>query len=585
VLLLRGPPRVVRAALAGRWGPVQAAAYSTDLDKTGDAKGCAGMRKDAVECVPMRFQPNGALAINTRGRTRLGRHLEVGGFPTNLRLVMDHLNVSRVGLAHELGVDKTVIGRWLAGVNRPTNHNLTRLTGCVRKRVPGFVLTHWNEPPATIVAALRVASGQPLAPAVVAAVPLPDLAVRFSDAMEGSSLAVPAKPAIAVLPFTNMSADPEQQYFVDGMVEEIITALSRNRWLLVIARTSSFIYKGQAVDVRRVGRELGVRYVLEGSVRKAGGQVRIMAQLIDAETGAHLWANRFDGALEDVFELQDTVAAHVAGAIEPALRATEIRRSSGRLTNDLTAYDLFLRARESHDSHHRSGVIEALEMLEQAITRDPCYADALSLAAQCCAALYVGGWADDADADRRGVDFARRALRVASDDPLVLARSAYVLGNLGEDIDAAIALIERSLAMNPTSALGWHHSGWLRLWAGQPDLAIEHLMTARRLNPYGERRTELAVGIGHFFAGRFDQARAMLIRSVQEYPGWVATYRFLAACYAHMGRLDEAREIVQRLRMLTPLVVPSADHWRDRQQRELYLSGLRLAASGGEGIG
>ncbi|HEV2188850.1 MAG TPA: tetratricopeptide repeat protein [Stellaceae bacterium] len=275
----------------------------------------------------------------------------------------------------------------------------------------------------------------------------------------------------------------------------------------------------------------------------------------------------------------------MAGAIEPTLRATEVRRSSGRPTNDLTAYDLFLRARESHDSHHRSGVIQALELLEQAIARDPCYADALSLAAQCCAALYVGGWADDADAARRGVDFARRALSAAGDDPLVLARSAYVLGNLGEDIDAAIALIERSLAINPTSALGWHHSGWLRLWAGQPDLAIEHLMMARRLNPFGERRAELAVGIGHFFAGRFEQARAMLLRTLQEYPGWVATYRFLAACYAHMGSLDEAREIVQRLRMLTPLVVPSADHWRDPQQRELYLSSLRLAAGGGEGSG
>jgi adenylate cyclase len=403
-----------------------------------------------------------------------------------------------------------------------------------------------------------------------------------SSSQEKPALPLPDKPSIAVLPFANLSADPGQEYFVDGMVEEITTALSRLRWLFVIARTSSLIYQGQTVDVKRVGRELGVRYVLQGSVRRAAERVRITAQLIDAESGAQLWADRFDGSLEDVFGLQDAVAARVAVAIVPALRATEFRRSSGRPTEDLTAYDLFLRAREYHDSHERKGVIRALELLEAAIARDQSYGDALSLAAQCRATLYVAGWAEDAEANRReGVDLARRALRAASDDSFVLARAAYVLGNLGEDIDAAIALIDRSLAMTPNFALGWHHSGWLRLWAGQPDLAIEHLVIAGRLSPH-ERRVELAIGIGHFFAGRFDEARAMLLRSLQEFPGWVAYYRFLAACCAHMGRLDEAAEMVRRLRALTPLVVPTAEHWRNPQQRELYLSGLRLAAGSGE---
>jgi adenylate cyclase len=392
------------------------------------------------------------------------------------------------------------------------------------------------------------------------------------------TLTLPDNPSIAVLPFANLSADPDQEYFVDGMVEEITTALSRIRWLFVMARNSSFIYKGQAIDVKRVGRELGVRYVVEGSVRRSGGRVRITAQLIDTESGAHLWASHFDGSLEDVFGIQDTVAARVAGAIEPTLQAIEIRRSSGRPTDDLAAYDLFLRAREYYNSHDQDGFIRALELLEQAIARDQCYGDALALAAQCHATLHVGGWADDADANRRqGVDLARRALRAAGDDPVVLARAAEVLGNLGEDIDAAIALIERALAMNPNLARVWSGSGWLRLWAGQAELAIEHLVTAQRLNPF-ERRLELAIGIGHFFARRFDQARAMLLRSLQEFPGWVANYRFLAACCAHMGRLEEAREMVERLRALTPVVVPSAEHWRDPQQRELYLSGLRLAA-------
>ncbi len=393
---------------------------------------------------------------------------------------------------------------------------------------------------------------------------------------------LPDKPSISVLPFANLSADPEQQYFVDGMVEEIITALSRVQWLFVVARNSSFVYKGQNINVRRIGSELGVHYVLEGSIRRAGGRVRITAQLVDAGSDAHLWADRFDGSLEDVFEIQDRVAARVAGAIEPALQAREIRRSVGHPTDDLPAYDLFLRARELYDSHERTEVVRALELLNQAIARDERYGDGLSLASQCHATLHVGGWADDADANRQqGVGLAHRALRSSGDNPIVTARAAYVLGNLGEDINAAIALIDRCLAMNSNLALGWHHSGWLRLWAGQADKAIEHLLTAERLNPHA-RRLELAIGVGHFFAHRFEEARAMLLRSLQQFPGWVANYRFLAACCAQMGRFDEAHEMVQRLRRLTPLIVPTAEHWRDPQQRELYLSGLRLAVGTGE---
>jgi adenylate cyclase len=306
------------------------------------------------------------------------------------------------------------------------------------------------------------------------------------------------------------------------------------------------------------------------------------ATVVDAGSDAHLWADRFDGSLEDVFEIQDGVAARVAGAIEPALQAREIRRSVGCPTDDLPAFDLFLRARELYDSHERTEVVRALELLNQAIVRDERYGDALSLAAQCHATLHVGGWADDADANRlQGVGLAHRALRASGDNPIVTARAAYVLGNLGEDINAAIALIDRCLAMNSNLALGWHHSGWLRLWAGQADKAIEHLLTAERLNPHA-RRLDLAIGVGYFFARRFEETRAMLLRSLQRFPGWVANYRFLAACCAHMGRFDEAREMVQRLRKVTPLIVPTADHWRDPQQRELYLSGLRLAVGAEE---
>jgi TolB-like protein len=245
------------------------------------------------------------------------------------------------------------------------------------------------------------------------------------------STALPLKPSIAVLPFQNMSGDPEQEYFADGMVEEITTALSRIRWLFVIARNSSFTYRGQAVDVKRVGRELGVRYVLEGSVRKGGNRVRITAQLIDALTGSHLWADRFDGPLEDIFALQDQVAISVAGIIEPALQAAETARSANRPTNDLTAYDLYLRAYPALWTSSRQ-IPQALRLLEQAIARDPRYGPALAVAALCCFRLLYDDRSDDPGADRlKGADYARRALEVAGDDPGVMANAAYALAFFG----------------------------------------------------------------------------------------------------------------------------------------------------------
>jgi TolB-like protein/class 3 adenylate cyclase len=406
-------------------------------------------------------------------------------------------------------------------------------------------------------------------------------AARSPSAPTLPVLPLPDKPSIAVLPFQNMSGDPEQEYFTDGMVEEIITALSRIRWLFVIARNSSFTYKGQAIDVKQVGRELGVRYVLEGSVRKAGGRVRITAQLIDAVSDAHLWADRFDGALEDVFELQDNVASNVAGVIEPALMGAEMSRSAQRPTNDLTAYDLYLRALTPIRSGEvgRESYGEALDLLNQAIQRDSRYAPALALAGSCRSSLDVAGWIEDAGANRdEALRLTRRALAAGRDDPNVLAYGAYVLAYFGEDIVAAIALIDRCLELNPSFAVGWWRSGWLRLWAGQPDLAIEHFETGLRLSPRVRIHDPLlGIGVGHFFARRYDEARTMLLRSMQENPNWVPSYRFLASCYAQMGRLGEAREIIERLQTLTDVVVPHATHWRNAEHREFYLEGLRLA--------
>jgi len=394
------------------------------------------------------------------------------------------------------------------------------------------------------------------------------------------ALPLPDKPSIAVLPFQNMSGDPEQEYFADGMVEEIITALSRIRWLFVIARNSSFTYKGQTVDVKRVGRELGVRYVLEGAVRKAGNRVRITAQLIDALSGTHLWAERFDGSLEDVFELQERVGLNIAGVIEPTLQAAEIRRSADRPTNDLSAHDLFLRALSHVYPREKKGIIATLDLLRQAIERDPRYGAALAMSGWCHFQLDINDWTDDREANQRtGIDLARRALQIGPDEPEVLAVAGFVLAWYGEDIDVAIGLIDRCLDLNPSFARGWYWSGTLRIFAGQPDLALEHFETFLRLSPRG-RTAFYLTGIGNalFFKRRFDDAAAKLLASLEHLPTVTPTYRLLASCYAHMGRLEEAREIVKRLLTVTRVVVPSVTPYRNPDDRELFLSGLRLAA-------
>ena len=393
------------------------------------------------------------------------------------------------------------------------------------------------------------------------------------------SLCVLDKASIAVLPFANLSGDPDQEYFADGMVEEIITALSRIRWLLVIARNSTFTYKGQTVDVKQVGRELGVCYVLEGSVRKAGARIRITAQLIDAGTGAHLWADRFDGSFGDIFDFQDKVATSVAGMIEPALQAAETACSARRPTNDLTAYELYLRASAMVLSSARQ-TPEALRLTEQAIARDPHYGPALAWAAFCCFRLLLHDRSEHREADRlKGADFARRALEVAGDDPGVLANAAEALAYFGEDIGAMMALVDRALALNPNFARGWHVSGVLRTWAGQPDIGIEHAEVSRRLSPRARMFPLLLVtGAAHFFARRFDEAVPKLLLAIQENPGFPEPYRYLAACYVHMGRLEDARAVVSRLRTITPLVRPDASYLRNPEHRELFVSGLRLAA-------
>ncbi len=393
-------------------------------------------------------------------------------------------------------------------------------------------------------------------------------------------LPLPDKPSIAVLPFANMSGDPEQEYFADGMVEEIITALSRIRWLFVIARNSSFTYDRQAIDVKQVGRELGVRYLLEGSVRKTGQRVRITAQLIETTTGAHLWADHFDGSLEEIFQLQDRVAVSAAGVIETTLQASEVRRSSRRPTQDLTSYDFYLRALANFPWMGKEQLLEALDLLERAIARDPFYGPAHAWAAICQLRLCYDGWAGDPeDSRRKALGLAEEALTLADGDPGVLDNAAHVLGTSGEDINTAMALVDRCVSLNPSYARGWYVSGMLRVRAGQCDAAIEQLEKSLRLSPRGYLALpRYLLGLAHFFSLRFGQAAELLALSMREFAGLPQVYRSLASCYAHMGRLEEARAVVERLRALTPNVIPSFLPYPNPEQRELFLSGLRLAA-------
>jgi TolB-like protein len=371
---------------------------------------------------------------------------------------------------------------------------------------------------------------------------------RSPAALPRPLVALPDKPSIAVLPFQNLSGDHEQEYFADGLVEEIIAGLSCISWLVVIARNSSFAYKGQIVDVKQVGRELGVRYVLEGSVRKAGGRVRIAAQLIDAASGAHLWADRFDGRVEDSFELQEKVAASVAGAIEPALQTAEMRRSAECPVSGLTAYDLYLRAYALHLTSETM-VLETLGLLERAIALDPCYGPALGLAAVCSMRRCLDDWSENPLADRcEAADLARRALRAARDDPDTLVSAAVALAYSGEDIGSMMALVDRALRLNPSFARGWYISGGLSCWAGQPDRGIRHAEVSLRLSPRVRIGGTLnVIGGAHFLSRRFAEAVPNLRLAIQDDPDFPEAYRHLAACLAHMGQLDEARETVRRL--------------------------------------
>ena len=395
------------------------------------------------------------------------------------------------------------------------------------------------------------------------------------------ALALPDKPSIAVLPFQNMSGDPEQEYFADGMVEEIITALSRFKWLFVIARNSSFTFKGQAVDMKEVGRKLGVRYVLEGSVRKASGKVRITGQLIDAVTGTHIWADRFERDLTDIFALQDEVTVAVVSAIQPKLLQTEIAMATRRRPENLTAYDCYLRARQQFYSSTREAVAETIRLADRALELDPRFGLVAALAGASHMQNVLWGYAADPQFDRKeAVRLCRLALSLDDSDADILAWAAVISAFMVGDHESAIELADRAVALNPNSYQAWGCRGHVYRVAGLPEEAVRSFERAIRMSPVDPLLHVTFAGMGMAFIelGRFDEAIVAGKKALRQNPSFSAAYRCLASAFAHLGRAAEAREAAARVLEVDPGFTISAWIARGGQSNaKLLMEGLRKA--------
>ena len=392
---------------------------------------------------------------------------------------------------------------------------------------------------------------------------------------------LPGKPSIALLPFANLSGDPEQDYFADGMVEEIARVLSRFKSIFVIGGGSSLSFKGKGTTPQEAAQVLGVRYVLEGSVRKAGARVRIAVKLIDGTGGAQIWADRFEDTLDDVFALQDKVALNVASIIEPAVREAEIRRATARPTENMGSYDLCLRALSLYRTVAKADVLAALGLLDRAIALDPDYGIALSMAVICHGTIIVNGWTDDPGRHRSEArKRIQRAINVGGDDPDVLLNLATGILRTRGDLDTAVSLADRAMALNPGSAAVWLVSGTVRLFLGEPQLAYEHLQTGMRMDPLSPSQplTLGWLGISRFAQERYREAIPLLKQAAQLRPEWPLPRVFLIACHGHLGETGAALETIAVFRTMTSIDVRDwAAPWPNRDQLKLLLDGFALA--------
>jgi TolB-like protein/class 3 adenylate cyclase len=398
-------------------------------------------------------------------------------------------------------------------------------------------------------------------------------------------LPLPDKPSIAVLPFENMSRDPEQEYFADGMVEEIITALSRFKTLFVIARNSSFTYKGKAVDVRQVGRELGVRYVLEGSVRKAGTRLRITVQLIDTTSGVHTWGDRFEGAIEDVFTFQDEVTVKVVAVIAPQMERAEVERARRRPSSNTDAYDCFLRGLACLFPFSTDNSKKAMLLFEQASVLDPDYAVAYAMTMWCRANLVGYGLVEDIERERSEITRLWRIVtRIGREDGLALSLVAWVVAYVLHDLPSAKQLIDRAVELNPNLANAWATSGWISVWLGHPNIALEHLRRAQRLDPglIGADPRWPAIAHALFFLDRYEEAMAVAEQMLRHSPDQHPCLRIGAASAALAGHSDTAHQLAAHLRSVDPgftlsLLSKYLGPYQKSDFVEKYAQGLRLA--------
>ena len=392
------------------------------------------------------------------------------------------------------------------------------------------------------------------------------------------------KPSIAVLPFANMSNDPEQEYFADGISEDIITALSQIKQWLVIARNSSFVYKGRHVDIREIARELGVRYVLEGSVRKAGNQLRITGQLIEAETGTHLWADKYDGDLEDVFALQDRITESVVGAIEPSLRLAEIARSKRKPPKDIGAYDLYLQALPHLFAIRPEPNELALNLLHRAIELDPNYALALAYLAWGYEERLTRAWGAYGDDDAGiAIALAHRAIAADRDDAIVLVLAGFVLVMIARDYNEGLEAVNRARELNPNIAFVTFLVGAVQNVCGNPEEGLASIEHAIRVSPGdpGAFFFYTAAAMAHLMCGRPTEACDLATKSARMYAGWDTTYRILAPALVQLGRMDEAGSAVAKLLELAPTMTVSGlrERWpiRNKETLNAILDGLRIA--------
>jgi adenylate cyclase len=378
-------------------------------------------------------------------------------------------------------------------------------------------------------------------------------AILPAEAAAMANLDLSKRPSIAVLPFQNMSNDPEQEYFVDGIVEDIITGLSRIKWLFVIARNSTFTYKGRAVDIKQAGRELGVRYVLEGSLRKAGSRLRITTQLIEAGTGTHVWAERYDRPLGDIFDLQDEITLSVVGAIEPSLRQAEIERAKRKRPDSLDAYDLYLRALPHAHVSMPGDADRALVLLDQALTLQPDYAAAHASAAWCYEQRYLRGGLHEAD-KVAGLRHARAAIESGADDAMTLATAGFCIGLIAHDYEAAMNTIDRALGLTGSSALALSFGAVILGHAGQSERAIEYGERALRLSPADFMLYMPYTGLATAYsaAGNFAEAAAAGAKAAQANPRFSYPQVLQAAALSSLGRLEEAKAVALRVLELEP---------------------------------